>query len=244
MNRPWPTQTFTVLPGMVGPGGALRPQEALRLMQDFADITLVEQSKGTYWMADEDLGWMTRAYHLRFDRPLLEGEGVTLTTAFCPLGDSLSLRRFCFYVDDQPVGRADSSWMLVRRSTRKVTRLSRGLTQGYFDFCQQLGDVTLPERERPLWQGESWDETISLRWADYDCNGHVNNTVYGAFLSQGARKNFASGMTSLELTFCHEIKTGPVLCRSWSLGEGLFGHYLYDGDGQLCSWGRTQWSAL
>lgn len=237
-----PSLDFEVLPGSVDPSGALRARELLRLMQDLCDITLAAQSDGTWWMKSPDLGWMTRSYHLRLTRPLMRGETLRLVTWFAPYKDLLSLRRFVIYRGDEQVGRCDSSWMLVRLSNRRVARLSRNLTQGYMAHSLPVEEPRLAE-ELPLTAPEKngTELLLPLRRDDFDGNGHVNNTVYAALMSQGIPDDGTLAPVGLDLVYEHELKNGPARLRSLPVGDHTFEHQLFDAANRRCAWGRTLW---
>lgn len=233
----WHKETHRIMPGWVGPRWSIGAGALLRLCQDVADRALARGSSAP-WSLKDGLGWMTHSYRARLIRPLLVNEEITVATACAPLKDLYSWRRFIFLQNDVMIGQCDSTWLLVDRKTRRIKRLSRALDQATLNFFEPpFQDQPLPDEK--FIDEEGTVQTVELRSADLDGNGHVNNSVYPSLFQQGLTDHW--DLLGFDLFYRHETHHSPLALTTLELSATARQHRLHAPDGTLVAEGRTLW---
>ena len=180
------SHTRRVRLGDAGPGGFLRPDGAVRFLQDVATDDYDELG------IDRDLTWVVRRTVLRVaegGRWPLYGEQVTLTTWCGGAGGAWAERRTDLVVDAQTMIETASLWVPIDAAGR-IQRLRPSFLEAYGEAVAarkvsgRVALSTVPDDgvRRP------W----ILRRSDLDILGHVNNAALWFALSEVATGPLAS----------------------------------------------------
>lgn len=250
MNNIW---HFDVRSFDCGRDGELRLPRLLDFLQETAseharllgfDFPVFDDATG------ERGAWVLSQLRLRLDSPARWRD--TLTVATVPWGVRALTANRDFTVTlpgGVPCARATTRWALMSPKTRRVVRIPAFV--GAFSF----------EREPLFGEAPDADPFSRLRWSEphgcpcatsshraekghIDLNGHVNNTVYAAWLLESIPDEAVRGMrlAEMELSFRSETLLGDAV-ESVTAEEapGRFLHCVRAPGGAEHVVGRTIW---
>lgn len=133
-------------------------------------------------------------------------EALTVRTWSSAIRAFKGYRDFRAHCGSEPIASASSVWLYFNIAEKTICRVPRGIAAG---FPSLPGDVFCPELERlplkpPAESSPGLD--VSVRYSDFDGNGHVNNTAYFDYLqtalADGGRPPRPG---SLQIQFLREI---------------------------------------
>ena len=148
-------------------------------------------------------------------------------------------RDFRAYCGSELVVSASSVWLYFNLGAKAIRRVPREVAAGFPTrpsgiFCPDLEKLRL---EPPV--GNSLERDITVRYSDFDGNGHVNNTVYFDYLQTAlAAGGFSPRPRLLQIQFLKEIspaveqvkisleRRGRAVAFSLRGPTGLFAHGL------------------
>lgn len=229
----------------VSPALTIKPPCLLDVLQMAADRVVEDLHLTMTDMLKLGVSWMVHRYDVELARPLMDKAPITVETWHKAVDDLFTVREFCLLDGEgKTVGTAVSSWILVDVARRRPVRLSRHVPEQFITYSSRPARLIrghLP----PLSRIDS-EEPVHVRLCDLDMNGHVNNTSYAAWMTEGVPDDvFAScGLVGMTIEFLHEVtrQSRPV-CRSGR--DGLeFCHELTDESGRVFCRGRTKWQKL
>jgi acyl-ACP thioesterase len=115
-------------------------------------------------------------------------------------------RDFRAYCGDELVVSASSVWLYFNIAAKTICRVPREIAAG---FPTHPGAVFFPELEKLLLEAPaegSPGQEISVRYSDFDGNGHVNNTAYFDYLQTAlAAGGHSPRPAALQIQFLKEI---------------------------------------
>ncbi|HVU25346.1 MAG TPA: acyl-ACP thioesterase domain-containing protein [Opitutus sp.] len=213
-----------------------------KLLQDAAIAHANQFDAGTRAMLTRGESWVLNRIAVEIARYPRYGEAVRLETW------SSGIRGFKGYRDFRAQGadgavwlRGSSLWLYVNARTKSIMRVPADVAAG---FPARAGDVFCPELEKLEFAApaaEAVRTAVTLRYADFDANAHVNNTAYldfvqtalaGAGLTArpaGVRVNYAKGIADGATAV--NVRTEPVA------GGARFS---VECDGTVCAAGETR----
>jgi acyl-ACP thioesterase len=148
-------------------------------------------------------------------------------------------RDFRVHCGSELIVSASSVWLYINLAARAICRVPREVADGFPTrkdavFCPDLEKVRL---EPP--SGESMARDVSVRYSDFDGNGHVNNTAYFDYLQTAlASGGMPPRPSLLQIQFDREIspaveqvkvsleRRGPTVAFGLANAAGLFAHGL------------------
>ena len=109
-------------------------------------------------------------------------EALRVTTWSTGIRTFKGYRDFRLYCGKELVASASSVWLYLNLASKGICRVPRDIADGFpthpvASFFPGLEKLRL---EPPA--GDSIERDISIRYSDFDANGHVNNTAYFDFL--------------------------------------------------------------
>lgn len=116
-------------------------------------------------------------------------------------------RDFRIYCGDELVLSASSLWLYVNMRTKSLMRVPEEVARS---FPSRPGEEFRPDLERlrlaPPAPGSAPAFRVSIRYSDFDGNGHVNNTTYFDILQTAlSRSGLSTRPQSVEIQFLKEI---------------------------------------
>ena len=114
-------------------------------------------------------------------------------------------RDFRVFCGDELTVLASSVWLYFKLAEKAICRVPRELADGFPTrpeiFCPDLETIRL---NPPA--GGSVERSVSVRYSDFDGNGHVNNTAYFDYLQTAlASEGFCPRPRALGIQFLKEI---------------------------------------
>lgn len=116
-------------------------------------------------------------------------------------------RDYRVFVGDELTVSASSLWIYLNLKTKSLTRVPMEIASTFPSLDDAVFEPSL-DKLNPLPPGPSAHAFgVSLRYSDFDANGHVNNTSYFDFLQTGLAKGGLSPKPSrLQIKFLREIR--------------------------------------
>ncbi len=156
-------------------------------------------SRGESWVLNRVAAAITR--YPKYEEPL------RIETWSSGIRGFKGFRDFRVHAADGPIVSASSLWLYVALRTRSLTRVPETIAQA---FPTRPGPVFRPEIDKlrlvPPNPSATHQTRVSIRYSDFDGNGHVNNTAYLDYLQTALGR---AGQTPrpghLEIQFVKEI---------------------------------------
>lgn len=156
----------------------LRLEAMARLFQDMAVSHASEAGVGPEVILPRGLVWYLHRLEIRVRHYPRLGERVAVTTWSRAFRQYMGLREYTITSDRGEVVHAASVWIFFDFERRRIARVPPEMANA---FSSDPG--TRFENELYRWQPETGirpekKTDLSLRFGDFDLNGHVNNTIY------------------------------------------------------------------
>ena len=203
----------------VDPNGVCRASAMLRFMQSSAEAQLSE-----YGMSYDELKEKKRAFilsriYMEFAEAPRAGVPLSAATYPCESRGYSFMRCYELYKEEKLIGQAVSVFALIDTDTHAL------LPVDSFALPFPAGQVPATVGQTRFRLPVAMEDcgTYTVRYADLDQNGHMNNThypdIYADFLPLGGRR-----ISSLSLIFGKEAKKGDTL-RVRTVRDGDFYYF-------------------
>jgi len=153
-------------------------------------------------------------------------ESIEITTWSRGFNKHQGFREYLITCGSETVVKGSSVWVFFDFKNKRIAKVPERFHDIYeFEeechFAQSINHWKYPGLI------EAGDKTdISLRYSDFDTNGHVNNTVYLGFLEtlfHEVHKGKDERIQNLKIRFCREIgKDQNEIQVGWKKKDGLF----------------------
>ncbi len=159
-------------------------------------------------LLEEGLAWVVSRMHFHFDRPVLFGQRVSLTTWHMGM-EGIFFRREYKMCDEaeQVLVRGTSSWVLLRLSDRSLVRSTPCVERAGGICSEALMPVAAARLRIPASVKLEKAFTYRVRQSDIDRNHHVNNTFYASW-AMDALPDAIGIVTDFKINFNHEAHLG------------------------------------
>lgn len=187
--------------------GIAKPSFLWNIMQDAATVHAEALHIGPL---DLRIVWVLSRMKARLTRPLLPYERLRCET-WCPgIKGASWYRSFSFFVDNKPVGDAQSIWVTLDPETRRIVR------PGAFPEAEQYLHTSRGELFAPLpklsCDNVRLHHVHEVRYSDLDVNNHVNNVRAVELISDALDLHRQPGFVSeLQVNYTAETACGESL---------------------------------
>lgn len=187
---------------------SLRVEAVARYFQEIAILHSIKVGAGPDLLFSRGVIWFLNRLEIEVVRYPLLGEKLKITTwsrGFC---HHTGLREYRIESEKGLVAKGSSVWIFFDFKKKKIMKVPADIESLYqFEpekgFEDELANWKTcgrlePEKER----------TISLRYGDFDVNGHVNNTIYLGLIETLFHKTLALGnkrLGNVKIRFAREI---------------------------------------
>jgi acyl-ACP thioesterase len=212
----------------------LRLQSAARFFQESATAHSTQVGAGTKFLFDQGLVWLLHRLEIEVVRYPLLGEEIRVITWSRGFKGFKAFRDYCILSGEgEEIARGSSVWLFFDVNRKRVSKVQPQISSRYTVEKEACFD-----REVDAWQtcGEIEPEQqiqISLRYSDFDVNGHVNNTIYMGFLEtlyHRTIRNNDQGIKNVKIRFCREIARGTEQIQSgWRKANGVYHCNIFEG---------------
>ena len=181
-----------------------------KLLQEAAIMHANQFGTGTQAALTRAETWVLSRIAVGIERYPRHDETLRVETWSSGIKGFKGLRDFRVYDAEQcPIISATSVWLYVSLKTKSIVRVPGDIAGG-FPVCAE--GVWCPELERMPFEPpgpEGRDVAISLRYSDFDANGHVNNAAYLDFVQSAlARSVGAERPRRVRVNFARAIPAG------------------------------------
>lgn len=190
----------------------LRPSALLRYFQDVGtEHTLLVGMDRDYLVSEYHGCWLLTRVWFRLERPIFSGEDIRVETWHRGVSGIQVYRDFRICCGNAVVGQAASAWVVADVENRKMLRpqsipaiAEAPVPEGVENHLLKL--IRAPEEKH-----FSYEKTI--RYADLDVNGHMNNTKYAdvlldVFSPQELEDRYIAEM---QLNYSQECRFGETI---------------------------------
>lgn len=167
------TESFTVRPHEITPHGTASVPTLCRYLQEAAGHHAEALGVSIQQLQTEDRAWVLAHLRLTINRLPEWEESITVETWPSGLDRLYATREFVLRVDETPVARATSAWLVFDTERRRPTRPP-----------ERLHTIELPDRppvlshdwaDLPAPKRTDYERAFDVRYHDLDVNRHVNN---------------------------------------------------------------------
>jgi acyl-ACP thioesterase len=162
---------------------------------------------GTKAMATRGESWVLNRMAAAIHRYPKYEEQIRILTWSSGIRAFKGYRDFRVYCGEELLLSASSLWLYVNMRTKSLIRVPDDVARS---FPSRPGEEFRPDLEKlrlaPLAGGSAPASRISVRYSDFDGNGHVNNIAYfDALQTALARSGFSPRPQTVEAQFLKEI---------------------------------------
>ncbi len=175
MNLIW-QQPFYIRSFDVGPGGRMRVDALMGLIQEAANAHTMACHIGVRALMAQGRTWVLSRYRLQIERLPLMGETVQAHTWASGFESQFTLRDF-EVIDEQgqAIARAASSWVILDLKAHAPIPPEEIVGQ---ELIVERRSIDAPFQKMPPLDECSREIELPVQERDLDINGHVNHAVY------------------------------------------------------------------
>lgn len=170
--------------------GNVRPEVYMRYAQEAAFDASAAAGYGMDRYEEIDRLWLARETEIEYLHPLRYGDRIQVKTWVVDFRRVRSLRAYEFYHEatGELVARASTDWVHLELSTGRPVKISPEMKAAFFP---EGPPPPAPPRERfpeVAPPPDAFGQSRRAEWRDIDPAGHVNNTVYLAYVEECVRQ--------------------------------------------------------
>ncbi len=210
----------------------LRVQSVARFFQEIAVFHSTSVGAGPDILAEKGVGWFLNRLEIEFFRYPLLGEDIKITTWSRGFKRHKAYRDYLIKSSQGEIARGSSIWLFFDFDRQRISKVPARISdlyevdkEKYFD--KEIDDWKTCGRIDPEKQMD-----ISLRYSDFDVNGHVNNTKYLGFLETLYHQTIndeANLIRNIKIRFNREIgKDKESIQSGWQKTNGVYQCNIFD----------------
>jgi len=186
----------------------LTVQSVARFFQEIATLHSVKVGVGPDVLSKRDVGWLLNRLEIELFRYPVLGEDIHISTWSRGFKGVKGYRDYLIYSSKGEIARGSGIWIFYNSRKKRIARIPKDISTRYEVENEKWFDHEI-EDWKTCGQIES-DQNIdiSLRYSDFDMNGHVNNTKYIGFLEtlyHHAIHRDGTPIKNIKLRFYREI---------------------------------------
>lgn len=203
----------------------------------YAAISHSEQvGSGTEYLKDLGYTWVMAKIQIEIYEYPTFGDNIEILTWSLGAKSFLAIRDFELKKGEKVFAKATSLWYLINLEKRKIVKIPEDIIKKYNSLKLDPNFDNL-EKKRFDFEGDiSFNDKITLRYSDFDSNGHVNNTAYFNYIQTGLF-NFKGKLPFIESISCQFLKEIPEGYKSVNIllsEKDKIGKFLIRDDKDFC----------
>ncbi|MBT3175643.1 MAG: hypothetical protein HOG03_05415 [Desulfobacula sp.] len=211
----------------------LRIQSAARFFQEMAVLHSTKIGAGPDVLFEKGVVWLLNRLEIEFFRYPMLDEDIKLTTWSRGFKGYKGFREYHIHSSVGDIARGSGVWLFFDTKRKRISKVPAQISRLYAVekekwFEKEINDWQTCGIINPEKQIE-----ISLRYSDFDVNGHVNNTIYLGFLETLYHKILNSNskpIKNIKIRFCREIGRDKDKIRTgWYKNNGVYQCNIFDG---------------
>ena len=210
----------------------LRVQSAARLFQEMAMLHSTKIGAGPEVLFEKGVIWFLNRLEMEFFRYPVLGEDIKLTTWSRGFKGYKGFREYHIHSSHGDIARGSGVWLFYDFKRKRILKVPAQISRLYEIekekwFDKEIGDWQACGKIQP-----EQEMDISLRYSDFDVNGHVNNTIYLGFLETLYHNTINSNsrqIKNIKIRFNREIgRTKQSVQSGWKKADGLYHCNIFD----------------
>lgn len=168
---------------------------------------------GAHGLAERGTSWVLNRLAVGIERYPRRGEALRVDTWSTSVSGFRGYREFRLFCGEELLLSASSLWVWIDLHTRTLARVPEALAAAFpvGGAGQPLYCANLEKRRFTAPVAECPGVTVTVRYSDFDANGHVNNTAFFDYLQTAlVRAGRSPHPRRLELQFMREIPAGAA----------------------------------
>lgn len=225
-------------------------EASLTTILNYLEDVAISHSKaagyGVERLRAESIGWILRRWIVKMHRYPRLDEKITITTWPAEFKRFYANREFVIYDEEQKIiGEATSLWIYFNLDKKKPIRIPEHMSEEY--KVGSFGSLGLSFNEIPDMHESEYEKYFSVRLADIDTNGHVNNARYVDWILESLPGELSDKcfLSSLEIEYIKETCYGDFVkskCKKSIESQCEYIHKVeLDKCGSVLASARTVW---
>ncbi len=213
----------------------LRVEAVARFFQEMATLHSIKAGAGPDLLFSRGVIWFLNRLEIEFIRYPLLGEKLKITTWSRGFRHHMGLREYRIESEKGLVAKGSSVWIFFDFMRKKIIKVPVDIEPLYQSEPEKGFEAELANWKTCGKIEPEKEMAVSLRYGDFDVNGHVNNTIYLGLVESLFHNTLASGknrIQNLKIRFAREInKPVEAVHVGWKQVDGLFLFNIYDPNG-------------
>lgn len=210
----------------------LRLESAARFFQESATGHSTKIGAGPEVLFKKGVVWFLHRLEIEFFRYPALSEDLKITTWSRGFKGFKGFREYHIQSSQGEVARGSSVWLFFDVKRKRISKVPGEISRLYaFEsekwFDREINDWDTCGKIEP-----EKEMDISLRYSDFDVNGHVNNTIYLGFLETLYHQTIKINeqpIRNIKIRFCREIGPEKEKIRSgWRKVNGVYQCNIFD----------------
>lgn len=210
----------------------LRVQSVARFFQEMATLHSTTIGAGHKVLKKKNQTWFLHRLEIEFSRYPLLDETIQITTWSRGFKGYKGFREYRIHSAQGEIARGSGVWLFFDMKKKRISKVPAQISSRYEieaekGFDRDINDWNACGKIEP-----EHEQTISLRYSDFDMNGHVNNTKYLGFLETLYHQTINTDgppIKNIKIRFCREIdRTRQSIQLGWHRMNGVYQCNLFD----------------
>ena len=220
--------------------GRLKPSAVLELFQEAATVQANVMDIGHDAMERRGVFWaVIRTYYEVIRQPELYSSVQIHTWPHSPSRFSFQRDYIMSSLDDEPLLRGTSEWVLMSPQTRQFVSLA-DVYEPPENLLEEKNFERKPRKIRDFDTSDATPYVVVPPYTSADINGHVNNSVYATSPFDAIAPGPEHDVRSFQIDFRHEVHTGDPLGIYTERDEGALLAKGVDAHGEIVFAARTE----
>jgi len=148
------------------------------MLQEAALAHSIKAGWGMKQMSERGCVWILSKLRMELQRSIDFGEELQVTTWSKAVSGLKAFREFEIFADGEKVASASSIWVYFDLERKRICTIPENAASDYGIEGGSALDFNLERWKTSANFEPSQSSRISVRFSDFDTNGHVNNTIY------------------------------------------------------------------
>lgn len=209
-------------------------QSVVRFFQDISTHHSTVVGVGPQVLLDKGVVWFLNRLEIEFFRYPELYENIETITWSRGFKRFKGYREYLMTSEKGEIARGTSIWIFFDVKRNRIARIPSDITERYGIEKEHWFETEIDEWKTCGAIEPEQDIDITMRYSDFDINGHVNNTIYFGFLETLYYQTIQNGMTpvrNIKIRYNQEIERGIRKIKAgWRKENNVYHFNLSDGD--------------
>jgi acyl-ACP thioesterase len=210
----------------------LRVQSAARFFQEMATFHSTKIGAGPDALFEKGVVWFLNRLEIQFFRYPILGEEIKITTWSRGFKRYKGFREYAIDSSKGQIARGSSVWLFFDLKRKRISKVPAQISQLYEIEQEKWFDKDIDDWKTCGKIQPEQHMDISLRYSDFDVNGHVNNTIYLGFLETLYHKTIKDderAIKNIKIRFNREIpRTKKSVRAGWQRDGDVYNCNIFD----------------